>query len=69
MVSEPGLIEGPRFEPPLCNLFLICSFESPWRTLFGLFNSPCAGMVLHMKEGGVKGMIFVLNSNPISLSF
>ena len=36
--------------------------------LFGWFNSPCAGMRLHVREG-VKDMIFILNSNPTSLSF
>ena len=36
--------------------------------LFGLFDYPRAGMWPHLREG-VKGMIFVLNPNPTSLSF
>ena len=36
--------------------------------LFGLFDSPRAGMGPHVREG-VKGMIFILNLNPTSLSF
>ena len=68
MVSEPSLARGPGFESPLYNLFLICLFESPWRTLFGLFDFPHAGMRLHVRKG-VKGMIFILNPNPISLNF
>ena len=35
----------------------------PWMTLFGLFDSSCVGMGLHVREG-VKDMIFILNSNP-----
>ena len=34
----------------------ICLFEIPWRTLFGLFDSPRADMGLHVSEG-VKDMI------------
>ena len=68
MVSEPSLATGHGFEPPLCNLFLICCFESLGRTLFGLLDSPRVGMELHVREG-VKDMIFILNPNPISLSF
>ena len=68
MVLELGLVGGPRFESPLCNLFSICLFESPWKTLFGLFDSPRARMGPHVREG-VKGMIFILNPNLISLSF
>ena len=30
-------------------------FESPWRTLFGLIDSPRAGIRLHVREG-VVGM-------------
>ena len=56
MVSEPGFARGPRFEPPLCNLYPICLFESPWRTLFDLLNSPGASMGLHVREC-VKGMM------------
>ena len=37
-------------------------------TLCGLFDSPCAGMGLHVKEG-VKGKMFILNPNPTTLSF
>ena len=37
-------------------------------TLFGLFDSPRTGMGLHVMKG-VKGMIFILHPNPISLSF
>ena len=36
--------------------------------LFGLFDSPRAGMGLHVREG-VKSMVFILNSFPTSLSF
>ena len=68
MVSEPGLARGLGFEPPPCNLFPICLFESPRRTLFGLFDSSREGMRVHVRES-VKGMIFILNLNPISLSF
>ena len=68
MVLEPSLTGGLGFEPPFCNIFLICSFESPWRTLFGLFDSPRASIGLEVREG-VKGMIFILNPNPTSLSF
>ena len=68
MILEPGLVGGPGFEPPLCNLFPILLFESLWRTIFGLFDSPRAGLCQHMKEG-VKGMIFILNPNCTSLSF
>ena len=50
MVSEPDLVKGPGFELPLCNLFPICLFESPWRTLFGLFNSTHEVMGLHVKS-------------------
>ena len=67
MILNPGLARGHGFEPPLCNLFPICLFESLGRTLFGLFDSPCIGMRLHMREG-VKDMIFILNPNPTSLS-
>ena len=52
----------------LCNFFLICLFESLYRAQFDLFNSPCAGMGWHVRDG-FKGMIFILNQNPISLSF
>ena len=69
MISEPSLAGGPGFEPPLCNLFLICRFESPWSTtLFGLFDFSHAGMRLHVRSG-VKGMIFILNLNPTSSGF
>ena len=68
MVSEPNLARGHGFKPPLCNLFPICLFKSPWRTLFGLFDSPHAGIGLHVRES-VKDMIFILNPNPTSLSF
>ena len=37
-------------------------------TLFGLFDFSRAGMGSHTREG-VKDIIFVLNQNPISLSF
>ena len=50
MVSEPDLTGGPRFEPPLCNLFLICLFESPRKTMFDLFDSPRANMGPHVRE-------------------
>ena len=36
--------------------------------LFGLFDSPHAGMGLHVREG-VKDIIFILNPNPTCLSF
>ena len=36
--------------------------------MFGLFDTPLAGKGPHVMEG-VKGMIFILNQNPISLSF
>ena len=68
MVLETSLVGGPEFEPPLYNLFPICLFESQWKTLFGLFDSPRAGMGLHVRES-VKGMVFILNQNPTSLSF
>ena len=68
IVSEPSLVGGPEFEPLLCNVFSICRFGSPWRTLFGLFDSLRMGMRLHVKED-VKGMIFILIPNPTSLSF
>ena len=68
MASELGLVGGPGFETSLCNLFPICWFESPCRTQFILSHSPCAGMGPHVKKG-FKGMIFILNSNPTSLSF
>ena len=42
---------GSRIKTSLCNLFLICRFESPRRTLFGLFDSPHVGMKPHMREG------------------
>ena len=64
MVLDPGLVGGHGFEPPFCNLFPICLFESPGRTLF---DTPCADMGLHMREG-FKDMIFILNPNPTSLS-
>ena len=32
-------------------LIPICLFESPKRAVFGLFDSPCASMGLHMREG------------------
>ena len=67
MVSESGLV-GLGFELPLCNLFQICCFESLLRTLFGVFYYPHAGMALHVRED-IKGMIFILNQNPTSLSF
>ena len=67
MVLELGLAAYIGFEPPLSNLFPICLLENPW-TLFGLFDSPCANMGLHMREG-IKSMIFILNPNPISLRF
>ena len=68
MVSKFGLVGNPRFESFFCNLFPICWFESLWRTLFSLFDSPCAVIKPYMRED-VKGMIFILNSNPIRLSF
>ena len=68
MVSELGLARGPGSETSLCNLSPICWFESLWRTLLGLFDSLCAGMGPYVKEG-FKGMIFILNPNPTSLSF
>ena len=46
MVSEFGQLGGPWFDNFLCNLFPICWFESPWKTLFGLFDSPCEGIVV-----------------------
>ena len=42
--------------------------KSSWMTLFGLFDSPRMGIGLHVREG-VKGMIFMLNSNPTILNF
>ena len=32
-------------------LILICVFECSWWTLFGLFDSPHAGIVPHVREG------------------
>ena len=61
MTLEPGLTRGVGFELPLCNLFTIYRYESPWMTLFW-FDSPRADMGLHVKEG-VKRMIFILNPN------
>ena len=68
MVLQPGSVGGPRFESHFCNLFPICWFESPWRTLYGLFDSTRMSMRLHVREG-VKGMIFILNTNPTNLNF
>ena len=68
MVLELDLVGGPWFKTSFCNLFPIWRFESPWRTLFGLFDSLRAGMRPHVREG-VKGMIFILNLNPTNLSF
>ena len=59
---------SPRFKPSFCNLFPICRFESPWRTLFGLFDSPRVGIILHMREC-VKCIIFILNPNCTRLNF
>ena len=68
MVLKLGLAGGAGFKPPLCNLCPIFLFESPWNTLIGLFNSPRAGMGLQVRKS-VKGMIFILDPNPTSLSF
>ena len=51
MVPELGLAGGRGFETSPCTLFPICRFESPWRTLFGLFDSPRVGMRPHVREG------------------
>ena len=41
-------------------LIPICVFESPQWTLFGLFNSPRAGMgPLHVREGVMKHDIHI----------
>ena len=53
MVSEPDLVRGRRFKPPLFNLF-------------GLFDSPPTGMGLHVR-GGVKGVIFILKLKSYKL--
>ena len=50
MVSELGLAGGPGFEPSPCNLIPICLFENH-EGLFGLFDSPRAGMGPHVREG------------------
>ena len=68
MVSKLGLARGPGSETSLCNLSPTCWFESLWRTLLGLFDSLFAGMGPYVNEG-FKGMIFILNPNPTSLSF
>ena len=53
MVSKPGLVGGSEFEPSL-------AIESPFvylkvhEELFGLFDSPCAGMGPHVREGVEK---------------
>ena len=62
----------------LMSVFIIpIMFKSMWRSSEMGYtmgcekspkDSPCAGMGLHVKES-VKGMIFILNSNLISLSF
>ena len=64
MVSELDLARGLGFKPPLCNLFGLKVYGG----LYRFFESPWAGVGLHMREG-VKDMIFILNSNPTSLSF
>ena len=50
-----------------CKLMRINVFLFSQQTLFDLFDSPRAGMGLHVKEG-VKGMTFILNPNPTSLT-
>ena len=50
MISEFGLARGFGFETSFCNLFLICLFESTWRTLFGLFDISRAGIELHVRD-------------------
>ena len=55
MVSELGLARGPGFEPPLYNLnphlFI-------WKSMkddpFDLFDSPCASIRPHVREGVKK---------------
>ena len=65
MVSEPGLAQRHGFEPPLFNLNICSPFvylkAHNRLSLIGLFDSPRVGMGPHVREG-VKGMIFILNS-------
>ena len=63
MVSKLGLVGGLGFDLPLYNLFPIFYFK-----VNGGLYLVCAGMWPHVREG-VKGMIFILNPNPTSLSF
>ena len=49
MVSELGLAGGPGFEPSPCNLIPI--YLKVHEGLFGLFDSPRAGMGPHVREG------------------
>ena len=48
MVPELGITKGYLLETSLRNLFPIFWFESPWRALFGLFDSLREGMGPHM---------------------
>ena len=45
----------------------ICVLKSPYWILFGLFDSPCAVIGPHMREG--VNMISILNANLTSLNF
>ena len=58
MVSELCMVEYPGFEPSPCNLIPICLFEVH-EGLFGLFDSPRAGMGPHMRKGVEKHNIHI----------
>ena len=68
MVSESSLAGRLEFEPPLAIYSPFVDLKVHRRFYFVcLFDSPSMGMELHVREG-VKGMIFILNQNPTSLS-
>ena len=54
--------------PLLANLNILSSFLD-LKIHNKLRLSTCMGMGLHARKGGYEAMIFILNPNPINLSF
>ena len=54
-----GMIFLLNLNPTRLNIYESWSFNMVLRTLFGLFDSPCAGIGLYVKEGIKRHVIHI----------